>query len=90
MYITIPLCHPGSKVVFALAHGSRLQRCVPYVLLHHESARAEPKVMDIDVRNLALLVHTFSRRFELSFSVWSFLQLRLAVAAQLYLLVAAR
>ena len=33
--------------------------------------------MDIDVRNLALLVHTFSRRFELSFSVWSFLQLKL-------------
>jgi hypothetical protein len=28
--------------------------------------------MDIDVRNLALLVHTFSRRFELSFSFWFF------------------
>lgn len=53
----------------------RVQCEAGWLLLHHESARArkpKPKVMDIDVRNLALLVHTFSRRFELSFSVWLF------------------
>lgn len=43
-----------------------------YITNRHEPRKPKPKVMDIDVRNLALLVHTFSRRFELSFSFWFF------------------